>query len=93
MGFPSDFFPVLFAIPRIAGWLAHWKESMEEPDGKIWRPRQIYEGHALRSFIPIERRYTSSSSKREEEEDEVKILTSITSHPFSKRRNVSVAKL
>ena len=35
MGFPTEFFPVLFAIPRMAGWLAHWKESLDDPDTKI----------------------------------------------------------
>lgn len=45
MGFPPDFFPLLFAVPRIAGWLAHWKEQMEtDQGGRIWRPRQIYTG-------------------------------------------------
>ena len=41
MGFPTDFFPVLFAIPRVAGWLAHWNESLQDKNGKIWRPRQV----------------------------------------------------
>ena len=41
MGFPTDFFPVLFAIPRVAGWLAHWNEALQEKNGKIWRPRQV----------------------------------------------------
>ena len=55
MGFPTDFFPVLFAIPRVAGWLAHWNESLESP-AKIWRPRQIYVGEEKRSYIPEEYR-------------------------------------
>ena len=42
MGFPTDFFPVLFAIPRVAGWLAHWNESLQDKNGKIWRPRQVH---------------------------------------------------
>jgi hypothetical protein len=41
MGFPTEFFPVLFAIPRMAGWLAHWKESLDDPDNKIMRPQQV----------------------------------------------------
>lgn len=41
MGFPTEFFPVLFAIPRMAGWLAHWKESLDDPDTKIMRPQQV----------------------------------------------------
>jgi citrate synthase len=59
MGFPTDFFPVLFAIPRIAGWLAHWKEQLEEhAEGgmKIWRPRQIYVGPGPTEYVPIEKR-------------------------------------
>lgn len=41
-GFPLDFFPVLFAVPRVVGWLAHWREMMLQPGGvKIWRPRQV----------------------------------------------------
>jgi len=41
MGFPTEFFPVLFATPRMAGWLAHWKESLDDPDTKIMRPQQV----------------------------------------------------
>lgn len=52
MGFPTDFFPVLFAIPRVAGWLAHWKEAHATPGGKIWRPRQIYTGPSRRAYLP-----------------------------------------
>ncbi len=46
MGFPLDFYPLLFAIPRISGWLAHWREMMAEgsADVKIWRPLQVYTG-------------------------------------------------
>jgi citrate synthase len=41
LGFPTEFFPVLFAIPRMAGYLAHWKESLRDPDTKIMRPQQV----------------------------------------------------
>lgn len=42
MGFPMDFFPVLFAVPRVVGWLAHWRQMMHQEGGvKIWRPRQV----------------------------------------------------
>ena len=41
MGFPTDMFPVLFAIPRAVGWLAHWNEQLDDPDTKIYRPRQV----------------------------------------------------
>lgn len=42
MGFPPQFFTVLFAIPRIAGYLAHWRETLADPDTKIVRPQQDY---------------------------------------------------
>jgi citrate synthase len=56
MGFPLDIFPVLFAIPRTAGWLAQWDEMLEDKDQKIYRPRQIYLGHDRREFVPMEKR-------------------------------------
>jgi citrate synthase len=56
MGFPVDMFPVLFAIPRVAGWLAQWQEMLEDGDQKIARPRQVYTGEDLRSYVGIEER-------------------------------------
>jgi citrate synthase len=56
MGFPVDIFPVLFAIPRTAGWLAQWEEMMEDEEQKIARPRQIYLGPDERDYVPIEKR-------------------------------------
>jgi citrate synthase len=56
MGFPVDMFPVLFAIPRTAGWLAQWEEMLEDKDQKIARPRQIYRGSARREFTPLSSR-------------------------------------
>ena len=56
MGFPVEFFPVLFAIPRTAGWLAQWVELLNDPDQKIARPRQIYLGADERNFVPMEQR-------------------------------------
>jgi citrate synthase len=56
MGFPSDFFTVLFAIPRMSGWLAQWQELITDPEQKIARPRQVYTGVAIRDFEPIEKR-------------------------------------
>ncbi|KAI5478794.1 citrate synthase [Pseudohyphozyma bogoriensis] len=57
MGFPTDFFPVLFAVPRVVGWLSHWRQQMLQKGGvKIWRPRQIYLGEGERPFVPIEQR-------------------------------------
>jgi len=52
MGFPLDMFPVLFAIPRTAGWLAQWDEMLRDPDQKIARPRQIYIGSGPRDYVP-----------------------------------------
>jgi citrate synthase len=56
MGFPTDMFPVLFTIPRVAGWLAHWNEFMEDPENKIVRPRQHYMGKNTRNFVAISQR-------------------------------------
>ena len=56
MGFPVDMFPVLFAIPRTAGWIAQWEEMLNDPDQKIARPRQIYLGPATRNYVPKEKR-------------------------------------
>ncbi len=56
MGFPVDMFPVLFAIPRTAGWLAQWREMILDPEQKIARPRQIFVGPKRRSYVPIEER-------------------------------------
>ncbi|KAF8643266.1 hypothetical protein AX16_009150 [Volvariella volvacea WC 439] len=57
MGFPLDFFPVLFAVPRVVGWLAHWRQMMLQDGGvKIWRPRQIYVGAGKRDYVPMEKR-------------------------------------
>ncbi len=56
MGFPMTMFPVLFAIPRMSGWLAQWEELLLDPEQKIARPRQIYLGHDTRSYVPIEQR-------------------------------------
>jgi len=50
MGFPVEMFPVLFAIPRTAGWLAQWREMIEDPEQKIARPRQVYVGAPRRSL-------------------------------------------
>ncbi len=53
MGFPGDMFPVLFAIPRTAGWLAQWCEMLVDPDTRIARPRQIYTGRDERDYVPL----------------------------------------
>jgi len=56
MGFPVEMFPVLFAIPRTAGWIAQWEEMLLDPEQKIARPRQIYTGPAQRDYVPREAR-------------------------------------
>jgi citrate synthase len=56
MGFPTSMFPVLFAIPRTAGWIAQWEEMLTDPDQKIARPRQIYIGERTRDYVPRDRR-------------------------------------
>ena len=52
MGFPMEMFTVLFAIPRVSGWLTHWQELLEQ-DAKIYRPRQLYVGPDERNYVPI----------------------------------------
>jgi citrate synthase len=56
MGFPVDMFPVLFAIPRTAGWIAQWLEMVQDEEQRIARPRQIYLGPARRDYVPIDGR-------------------------------------
>jgi citrate synthase len=56
MGFPTDMFTVLFAIPRTAGWLAQWNELVEDKEQKIARPRQVYTGHEPRPYVPMNKR-------------------------------------
>jgi len=56
MGFPMEFFPVLFAIPRTSGWISHWQEMLLDPEQKIARPRQIYLGSGVRDYVPIDKR-------------------------------------
>jgi citrate synthase len=56
MGFPTSMFPVLFAIPRTAGWIAQWEEMLTDPDQKIARPRQIYVGERTREYVARDKR-------------------------------------
>jgi citrate synthase len=53
---PVDMFPVMFAIPRAAGWLAQWEEMLVDREQRIARPRQIYTGEDKRDFVSIENR-------------------------------------
>jgi citrate synthase len=56
MGLPTEMFTVLFALGRLPGWIAHWKEMRSDPDGRIQRPRQVYVGETERDFVPFEKR-------------------------------------
>jgi len=56
MGMPSEYFTVVFAVPRMAGWLAQWQEMILDTEQKIARPRQVYTGVAIRDYEPIEKR-------------------------------------
>lgn len=53
MGIPTDMFTVMFALGRLPGWIAHWKEMIEDPSTRISRPRQVYVGETERPFVPI----------------------------------------
>ena len=56
MGFPTRMFTVLFAIGRLPGWIAHWREMMNDPATKIGRPRQVYTGPTERDYLPVDNR-------------------------------------
>ena len=56
MGFPTDMFTVLFALARTVGWIAQWKEMIQDPEQKIGRPRQLYTGATLRQYKPMSKR-------------------------------------
>ena len=56
IGFPTQMFTVLFALGRLPGWIAQWREMIEDPNTKIGRPRQVYTGVALRDYVPLDKR-------------------------------------
>jgi citrate synthase len=56
IGFPMSMFTVLFAVARTVGWIAQWKEMIEDPEQKIGRPRQLYIGPTERGYVPMDRR-------------------------------------
>ena len=56
MGIPLNMFTVMFAIGRLPGWIAQWKESMDDPKWKLHRPRQVYTGPNERDYVPLEER-------------------------------------
>lgn len=53
LGIPTEMFTILFTLPRLSGWLAHWYEFLDDPHNKIVRPRQIYKGYTKRDFEPM----------------------------------------
>jgi citrate synthase len=56
IGIPTEMFTVMFALGRMPGWIAQWKEMIEAPGTKIGRPRQVYTGYAERDYVPREKR-------------------------------------
>jgi citrate synthase len=56
MGIPTNMFTVMFAIGRLPGWIAQWKESLDDPNWRLSRPRQIYTGLCENRYIPIDKR-------------------------------------
>ncbi len=56
MGYPADYFTVLFALGRLPGWIAQWEEMLNDPEQKIARPRQLYVGEGERDFVPTDAR-------------------------------------
>ncbi|MCC6996567.1 MAG: citrate synthase [Deltaproteobacteria bacterium] len=60
IGIPTNMFTVMFALGRLPGWIAHWKEMIQNPGTKIGRPRQIYTGPTLNHYIPIDQRVATT---------------------------------
>ena len=56
IGFPTSMFTVLFALARTVGWIAQWKEMIDDPKSRIGRPRQLYTGHGPRTYVPLDQR-------------------------------------
>jgi len=56
LGFPTDMFTVLFSVARTVGWIAQWKEMIEDPNQKIGRPRQLFHGSKIRDYVSIDKR-------------------------------------
>jgi citrate synthase len=56
LGIPTSMFTVMFAIGRCIGWVAHWREMITDPNGRIARPRQLYNGPTQRDYVAIQKR-------------------------------------
>ena len=61
LGFPLSMYTAVFAVARTVGWVAHWKEMIEDPTRKISRPRQLYTGYNKRDYIELDKRQKKSS--------------------------------
>ena len=62
MGFPTDYFPVLFLIPRTVGWLSHWNEFLDDPENRIVRPFQNYQGPGVRDYVTVDKRQATNTN-------------------------------
>ncbi|KAF3113749.1 hypothetical protein TWF706_009123 [Orbilia oligospora] len=87
LGFPLDFFPVLFAVPRVAGWIAHWKQQIDSGTNKIARPRQLYIGEKRRDYVPLDQREDTGEPK------DSRVGLKELPHYMSKRKLLPSAKL
>lgn len=63
IGIPKNMFTVLFALGRLPGWIAHWREMHSSPTARIHRPRQLYMGHAKREFVPLINRFADKKAE------------------------------
>jgi citrate synthase len=63
LGLPLEFYAVFVAVPRTAGWIAHWLEQLDDADMRIYRPRQLYSGHTERPYVPIEDRIGDATNR------------------------------
>ena len=61
LGIPINMFTAIFALSRTVGWLAHWKEMIEDPEQRITRPRQLYVGQPKRGYVPAAQRSSDGS--------------------------------
>jgi len=71
MGFPMDMFPVLFAIGRTPGWIAQWQEMLLDDEQRIARPRQLYTGHARRTYLALEDRLSGIEEESDTTSDKI----------------------
>ncbi|KDN43792.1 citrate synthase [Tilletiaria anomala UBC 951] len=90
LGLPTDFYVLMFAVPRVVGWLAHWRQMVLQSSGvKIWRPRQIYVGEAAREYVPMDAR---EQQLRHNEPDFRKTPVPISHGGDTKRRALATFK-